>query len=168
MTCFNIWDFDNTLYYNPQNDFSSRINTRSFSNFHIEFDNAINSLITGRHECQKNAVLNACKKNDYEFDSCSFLPFSVEIYNRNDFMDIYRQWKGDEILSYIVMLCDELTLSRSMIRIYDDDLLVLKQIAMRIYEEEGLDTSRIFIRHVQLQDYRGLTASIQKSIFRVK
>ena len=169
MNCFNIWDFDNTLYFNPQNDFTGEINLKNFCNFYIEFEDAINTLITGRHQSQRDMIINACKQRNYFFQSCSFLPFSLQVYQRNDFMDIYRQWKIDEIISHMKILSDELTLQNSYIRVFDDDLEILKRIAMRIYDED-IDTTKIFLRHVTLSDFSEISREnrIYKSIWRVK
>ncbi len=82
-----ILDFDNTLYFNPFNDFSTDFeedNVVSLSSFfnafylqhHIAFSaNVPLVLITGRDYSQKEAILSLLEKKGFQFEMTYFYSF---------------------------------------------------------------------------------------------
>lgn len=146
---FNFFDFDNTLYYNKKNDFTENINLNNFSNFTFEFDNSINFLITGRHESQKQQILHSCRLKGYVFKESYFLQFPQYIYQRNDFMDIYRDWKLDTIISLLNLFCDDLIFENCFCKIFEDDKEIVMKLITRL-EQEELDQKRVLLRLVRL------------------
>ncbi|MHA1804685.1 MAG: hypothetical protein ACTSU4_09135, partial [Promethearchaeota archaeon] len=79
-------DIDNTLYYNPLNDFSIEFdedNVVSLSNFFNAFNSSINHvsfttnvplvLITGRDHSQETAISTLLRKKGFEFYMAYFI-----------------------------------------------------------------------------------------------
>ena len=92
-----ILDIDNTLYYNPQDDFSIEISFNNiipyvdfFSEFYSQtklslIKNSLNILITGRKKSQKRVILEALKLKGYNITYAFFYPFNTFIFpNNND------------------------------------------------------------------------------------
>jgi len=148
MMKINIFDFDGTLYYNPKNDFTDRIDNQ-FANFHFEMENALNFLVTGRHVSQKQQIRIALGERGYAFERSMFLELDKQVYQRNDFMELYHQWKIDGIISLIVIL-REILRDVHLIRIYDDDMKLLKKL---IFELENNEIKNISLYHVKLFRY---------------
>jgi len=117
-----ILDFDNTIYYNLYNDFSTEFdedNVVSLSNFFNAFylqhritfnSNVPLALIIGRDHFQKTVILTLLRKKGYQFDMTYF--YSFQEFWRYGFQGYYK-------FKFSIIL--RLALHFKEIWIFDDD-----------------------------------------------
>lgn len=120
-----IYDFDNTIYYNPENDFTSYIKPEYIVDVNCFQFETCKYLITGRY-IDTNFLENKVALKHWFFNqiTTSILPIIKELSGK-DFETIYIKWKISKIIDYIITHFSYLAKNLEEIYIYDDNLDVL-------------------------------------------
>lgn len=121
-----ILDFDNTIYYNPSNDFSNKIDKDNIipaTEFGFIFNQYLFKyyLITGRNPNQQDYIEHCLQDKGYSFDN--IITFDIDNRDKlsyNEFMFQYIEWKYREAQK---LICNN---SYKAIYIFDDNKQVLQ------------------------------------------
>ncbi len=111
-----ILDFDDTIFYNPKNNFTIDINPNNIIDaryFFREFVRQIGifdhrnicfMLVTGRDREQRDIILHHLRLKGYRIDNAIFIniynahfPDSVQYFNDSSFLIYYWYWKAQII-----------------------------------------------------------------------
>lgn len=111
-----ILDFDDTIFYNPKNNFSIDINPSNIVEARYFFGEFIRQigifnhrnisfmLITGRDREQRDIILHHLRLKGYRIDNAIFIniynayfPNSIQYFDDNSFMIHYWGWKAQII-----------------------------------------------------------------------
>ena len=108
-----IWDFDGVIFNNPEKNYKEEFlkqlivngkNPQRFAKIPKNNSMNINVLFTGRSITQAVLIKELLKINGIEMRDFVFAKFDSHDYALNNFMDLYYQWKLDEMNGYFTII----------------------------------------------------------------